>query len=236
MSATSTEHSRRAVYSAATRVFDDLASQKHVMDFWESNFSNDAIFHVANFTAKLIEHVGLTSEQRRVLMVSIFSALSKSESELAPVPVMLRADNQDVSNDRGIATPLDSKRSTKPAATRNSANVVFSAVMAGMIATVAAKQNKIRGELSQVIPDALLEAKVSSAVLRQFDRWVESGFEVEAVPVLKNNQDMSTALNATYVAVCNVAGPVVADRALAKAVAEAETLPEENEFPAASLL
>ena len=235
MPSTSAEHSRRAVYAAASRVFSDHASLKLVLSFWESRFADAAVFHVADFATKLNEYVGLNPEQRRTLMVSIFSALSKSEHELSPVPETLRSGYQSPPEEQ-ITEPVNAPEPITQSVTRNPANVVFAAVISGLVEYATARQANTRGEVVQGLPGALRAVNASDRSIQKFSQWSEAGFEIESVPVLENPKDMSNALNAMYVAVCEAAGPVAADRALAKAVAEAGALPEGESFAPESLL
>jgi hypothetical protein len=243
MSTVLIEHNRRAVYSALVAICKERRLLEQAFGYWEAHFSSQGTFRVSQYIDALVNHVGLSQEQRRELSVGLYSALGKADSELAVVPTVLRRGNAP-----GNAANLDStqrldtaRAATLPATPSTAANIparsAGAAVLAGLLIQLidGAARAKQLDELSAAVN--FPEADLSQPVMRAANQWHRGGFK-ETVPFANQvgEAERSRVVNIVYIALCEAVGPANADRILGQAVLHAEKLPEAIEFSPKQLL
>ncbi len=224
MSAAMIEHNRRAVYTALSGVCADRLLLERAFVFWEKNFSAQGVFRVAQYIDDLMSQVGLNQEQRRALSIALYSALNKQDGELAELPAMFRRTRP--------AAPVTN--AAKPAGgARSPQATVLAKVLAGIVdgAARAGKQEDLIATLQDT------QSKLTATVQQARAEWLQSQLaDSEKFAIRVPGQEHSAVISHVYVALCDAAGPVVADRILARAIEAAEQLAEAVAYPPRSLL
>ncbi len=230
MSAALIERNRRAVYAALSRVCADRLLLERAFAFWETRFASQGVFRVAQYIDGLMGHVGLSQEQRRALSVALYASLSKDKSELAELPAMFHKSGTGTT-----AAPTTARTAVQARTVARDAGVaVLGKVLSGMV-DGAARAGR-HDDLVATLRDHGIPAK-SAATRRSLDEWIAGSLTdsqrlADRIP----EAERRAVVNGVYVALCEVTGPVLADRILARAIEAAEQLAESVSFPPRSLL
>jgi hypothetical protein len=241
----SVEHNSRAVYSALLRTFDgNRGMLREALQYWFDHFGSSGAFRATQFIDGLMQHVGLTDVQRRSLSIALYSALGQPTQALPPLPDSLRPGAAAPavavaigSTQRAIET---TSAAPKPvplveSPERPAHMTIFLACLQQLVADVQRKPGATQ-ELTEVLQDVLEDADVPNNIRSSLEAWTRADFATSAwhgdyPPAL-----LRRALNTFYVALCEVLGPVATDRALSRAIAAAEQLPESTAFMPKQLL
>jgi len=77
--------SQRIVYAGLRRMTDDRSVIKSAYNYWLSQLSNNE-FDVLSVVTNLVEFLGLSSQEKKALMIALHAASNKLIDELPPVP------------------------------------------------------------------------------------------------------------------------------------------------------
>lgn len=232
MSVAMIERNRRAVYTALSGVCNDRLLLERALAYWEANFAAQGVFRVAQYVDGLMGQIGLNPDQRRALSVALYSALTKKDGELAELPTMFRraANGQHAKAKSAAAEP----GGVGTVASRDAGAAVLARILSAMVdGTARAGQH---AELIATLRDTAT-AIGPGATNRALEKWIE-GSLADSVRCANSvrAEERAGVVNTVYIALCEVVGPVVADRILARAVEAAEQIAEAVSFPPRSLL
>lgn len=236
MSAALIERNRRAVYTALSGVCADRLLLERALAFWEAGFASQGVFRVAHYIDGLMGHIGLSQDQRRTLSVALYASLNKKEQELAELPAMFRKADSST----GAASPRPQAPGETPTAgqtravARNAGAVVLARILSAMVdgAARAGQHEDLIATLRDHGP-----AFGSAATSRAVDEWIAGSLaDSQRLADRVSDAERRAIVNGVYVVLCEVSGPVSADRILARAVEAAEQLAEAVSFPPRSLL
>lgn len=252
MSVASVEHNSRAVYSALLRTFEDNRGLlRESLQYWFDHFGQPGSFRATQFIDGLMQHVGMTDVQRRSLSVALYSALGQPTQALPSVPDSLRpgaAADRMVSAalaGNGAGAPRSAGLGRSAAATpaalmraapaRAASAVVFSRVV-GQIVEELRRRSGALAEFTEALIDTADSTDLPNNLRDALVTWVQSHFSEDACPDEFPVGGLRQCLNAIYIAMCEVLGPVATDRVLSKAIHAAEELPEAASFAPKQLL
>lgn len=239
MSGTSVEHNRRAVYSALSRTFDDRMLIQQCYGLWEQYFSKSTIFRVTKFIDGLVKTVGLVNEQRRNLSIALYADLARSELDLPEVPKMLRAGTQHPAAEHATRAPINGKTTLQEASApspKSPSAVVFAHLVNAMVERVGKMDASHIPELVQALRDNAAGIQDNSGVHAKLLRWADEHFDPAFSPAVVAESSMTDFVHAVYLSVCEVVGPVQADKILSAARTSAEALPEAANYSPGQLL
>ena len=239
MSGTSVEHNRRAVYSALSRTFDDRMLIQQCYQVWEQYFSKSTIFRVTKFIDGLVKTVGLVNEQRRNLSIALYADLARSELELPEVPTILRSGTHRPAPEQATPSPINGKPAPDQAgapSTKSPSAVVFAHLVNAMVERVGKMDASHIPELIQALRDNGAGIQNNPGLHAKLLRWADQHFDPAFSPAVVAENIMTDFVHAVYLSVCEVVGPVQADRILSAARTSAEALPEAASYPPGQLL
>jgi hypothetical protein len=240
----SVEHNARAVYSACLRTFEDnRALLREALQYWFENFSASTSFRATLFIDGLMQHIGMTDAQRRNLSVALYSALGQPTQNLPAVPDSLRpnaAPALPVAAAPAASRPATPAAAPAVATPRQAPNRSASAVVFGFCAQHIVDELRKRDgaieEFSATLRELAATGDLPENLRAAVEDWMRSGFAVEQCPGQFATQGLRQCLNAMYIALCEVLGPVATDRVLSRAIHAAEELPEAVSFAPKQLL
>lgn len=87
----------RAVYAGLRRMTDDRSVIKSAFSYWQSELSKQEFDVIAVVTA-LVEYLGLSSQEKKSLMIALHAASNRLVDELEPVPGVI-SDRSELSGE-----------------------------------------------------------------------------------------------------------------------------------------
>ncbi len=243
MASASAEHNARAVYSACLRTFEDnRALLREALQYWFENFATTTSFRATLFIDGLMQHIGMTDAQRRSLSVALYSALGQPTQSLPPVPDSLRptsatalAASVATAPTRSAPTPAPSSAPARPTPNRSASAVVFGYCAQHIIDELRKRDGALE-DFSATLRELAATGDLPDNLQVAVEDWIRSGFAAEQCPGQFATQGLRQCLNAMYIALCEVLGPVATDRVLSRAIHAAEELPEAVSFAPKQLL
>lgn len=196
------------VYTALTRMTADRAVIKEAFLHWQ-NHLGDIPLDVFEVVEHIESFLGLTTAEKKVLMVSMHSASAKSETDLANVPPFIINVGGDISEEQN-ETEFQVVDNKPP-------HVILSeGYFNGMLSGLQRTSGKFFQELKEILlEEGLPEGpKTVEASLKRIN---ESNIDL---PSDMNETDCQSFCHEVYMLVCDVIGPVKSDDLSYKAIAQ----------------
>lgn len=230
---------RRLIYTS----FSGMVSEKQALEavsLWENYFSDSKVFSPVRFLRVCKEALGIPNELAKILVRQLTENLDKSPEMLRDDPFQggevpdpsVRISQIRNTSERNIQNIVDqrAKRSDpgflpvpqmhrpKP---KRSEQIVFEFMISTLLNGVWLERSEL---LSYIRGSAL-----SMPSKRMLQLWSEASAPQLMVPELELNE-MTRVLDVIYTWYCDMFGPGTTDQSFARAVAQAEQLPEASFF------
>lgn len=197
----------KVLHTALARMTTDRIIIKQAFNYWLDNFSNEPL-DVINTVAALEKYLGLSTQERKTLMISLHASAGRSEQELAPVPDYIVANGSSVASEAKAPT-TEIVKTSRPAVIELT-EAYFDLILEG-VRKVNAKDNV---ELRAVLKDEglsntpkELNAKLKATVDGQLD-----------LPASTSEVDCQNLCHELYLLVADFIGPRQADSVSDRAV------------------
>ncbi|MFN7552658.1 MAG: hypothetical protein ACK59M_14070 [Pseudomonadota bacterium] len=236
---------RRAVYGALSGLLGDRAPAiATCFILWEREFANQPHFVVTRFVSRCAETLGLSDADRIALTRRTFELLAKPYESLERYPEGLLspagglagaavAATPSAASAQGLPRPPVSFAAAPPLAAEA---IIAGAVGRSLLAPLRAQARSQPGVLVQMIGDAARHAGLPESLRHRIATWSANGGADDAVLSDLDLAALRQWVHVLYLAACDAAGPVAADRLLAQSIARAGALPSAVEFAPEQLL
>lgn len=195
-----TELNNKVVYTALTRTTEDREAIKQAFLSWSNKFEGQAL-DVFAFVEHIERFLGLSTGEKKVLMMSMHAAASKDPLSLKSVPEYI-VGNGDAGNVLDDTTAANTSVSTKEA------HVVLSELyFANMLDGTQRAGGKQAAEFRQILTDEGLP-NVTSDILRAAQDVENDRIQLPASSVESECQAFCLEV---YMLVCDLLGPMSAD-------------------------
>jgi hypothetical protein len=205
---------RRAIYTGLRPYFDDQELLS-LIKVWEDDFSQKPKFALSVFVSRCCNTPQLKQDRAKILG-AIFMALDAPTSELLPDPF---EDLKSSDNTSNLAFENDGK------------TTVFMTLLQQIFMNFDEQEEK---QIRRFLIDNLDKIDTDNRRIMHMQQWLfEKSMNLAANFKI---EDMQKLVHFTYVAMCEVVGPIKADQYLAQAVKETESFAQKNNFRLHDLL
>ncbi len=210
----------KAVFSALQRVTVDRLLLERCFEEWKHELKYNQEFSVNHFINALDKHIGLTENFKRDLTVALYAALSRDESQLSDIPSSL-VETATITK----KTPLQQSDviTTKKQVSPHSH--VLAIYLQTLIDDLRANNSNNLSDLSEIIFEDIANSEIPSNSLNAIKKWSDDGFRNIQLPKGLSTRACPIIAHFIYVAICDVVGPVTADRLLDNAIRTTSKLP-----------
>lgn len=193
---------QKIVYAGLSRMTKDRVVIQSAFQYWQANLSANA-FDVVDVTAKLVSYLGLSSNEKKVLMIGMHAASSKAEVELAEVPGYITGG--DVSD---AAVVEDSSESdTQSIESYTPHYQVTRGYIRLLVESVRRKGSASYNEMDEILKDEGLDG-VAGGLVRRIKKY---GFSDEIMHGSISEDECRDLAHQLYLLMIDVIGPMVAD-------------------------
>lgn len=201
MNNTQTSAAAKVLYTALARMTSDRTIIRQAFAHWLTTLA-DQPFDVINVVSSLEKFLGLSTQERKVLMTSLHAAANRAESELSAVPDFILGDSQSIANAGESPTSAQLVRATKKAFIELTEKY-FESVVSG-VRKVNAKDYS---ELNSVIANEGLNG-ISSKLNKSVQASVSDRLDL---PTDTTEQECQELCHELYLLVADFIGPREAD-------------------------
>lgn len=195
----------KIVYSALSRMTDDREVVKQAFTNWHSAFAG-AKLDIFAFVDHIEAYLGITTAEKKVLMMSMHAASSKGSDGLSDVPAYILDGQATPNNASGAAVTETSQVAVKPPAVALS-QVYFNRMLGGL-------KSKDKAEVVEILADEGLP-DASDALNRALKRLDSTDVDL---PKDMSEDECKSLCHETYMLICDIVGPTSADDLSYKAV------------------
>jgi hypothetical protein len=200
-------HRRRAIYTGLVRTVPE-PEVFPILSFWEANYSDKPSFALNDFTAEVIRRCSQKLE-RSSLYRELIGAMHGPVTALLPDPLLQLQAWRD---GPGAAASEVSGPETQA---REAFEALTQALFAGLPAQhLAALKRLVAPTLSRVADEQEMRLRLRN--------WLERGSGLPKTPLTL--EQLRGLINLLYVGLCELLGPVQADRLLSQAVQQSAGL------------
>jgi len=192
---------QKIVYTGLSRMTQDRAVIQNAFQFWQANHSNKA-FDVVEVTTAIEKYLGLGGGEKKVLMIALHAASTKTDSELSDVPgYILQGGAAPAPVAQGEAAPAVTAPTKSP-------HYTITAEFINLLGANIKRSNPQEfRELFAILSDeGLPELSAESN-----KRVKKSGFSPEMLAVTADVEDCKEIAHQMYLLIIDVVGPVDAD-------------------------
>ena len=201
---------RRAIYTGLRPYLDD-ESLLEAIHLWQIKYSDKPKFAFAEFLSECCQDKGLRSQRTNILS-SIFKALDLPEHALLPDPFDIGLDHL------ADLTPTEK--------ICDDTTIVFVHLLDNLLKSLSDKDALyVRIHILNQFPSLRLD-ELRKAFLRD---WLNH--KINQLPVSYDLTVMRQLINFSYVAICELLGPVKADQLLAQTMKATSELAMQMEIP-----
>jgi len=188
----------KILYTALQRMTDDRAVIKEAFQYWVAELSNSP-FDVIETVTSIEKYLGLSTQERKVLMIGMHAAGNRAEHELSDVPDYVLG---------GVSTPVSSAKADAPKLRARQPEVELTEAYFARVFEET-KRVGISGyrELLSILEDEGLDG--ASGDLNTAVKNASSG-KLE-LPSSATESDCQNLCHAFYNLVAEVIGPIDAD-------------------------
>lgn len=203
----------RAVYAGLRRMTDDRSVIKSAFSYWQSELSNQE-FDVVGIVTALIEYLGLTSQEKKSLMIALHAASNRLVDELDPVPGVI-SGNSDLGSDvDGQAQEQASSKPTEAVAPHLQVTQRYLQLFAQHMRK--ADNNEFTEFRQTVASEGLDELDKSLNTIAS--TWAANGMANIKLPSSASESDCKNVAHQMYMLACEFIGPNRTDNVALKAV------------------
>jgi len=199
---------QRIVYAALSRMTKDKMLIQSAFQYWQANLSDKA-FDVVEVTSGIESFLGLSDQEKKVLMIALHAASNKTETELAVVPAMILQKSPEPVVDEVSFGQLDkviSSHTPHYYITSQFIVMLIDATRKVGVVSVSEMDDILRDE---GLPDL---AKKDNKLIRQH------GFSSDMVDMKIDSETCRELAHAIYMLLIEVIGPMQADLAVNQAI------------------
>lgn len=201
---------RRAIYTGLRPYFDD-ASLLEAIHLWQIKYSDKPKFAFAEFLSECCQDKALRAQRTNILS-SIFKALDLPEHALLPDPFTIGLD------DLADQSPTEK--------ICDDTTILFVHFLDNLLKSLSEKDALyVRIHILNQFPSLRLD-ELRKAYFRD---WLNH--KLPKLPVSYDLAAMRQLINFSYVAMCELMGPVKADQLLAQGIKASEELAMQMEIP-----
>jgi len=208
------ENKRRAIFTVLSDVLSDT-SLWEVMWHWQENYSDKPQFELNHFLGDCLE-VPEIAENRSWLYRQLIGILMDRNTELKddPWPQMLDYQTQLT----GVPTQVSATENWGPVFTQ-----VMTSIMSGL-------RSDSQYTLGKYLSDYLIKSDADQELKDSFRLWIAERTELNTSQM--DVYKLKRLLNVAYIAICELLGPVKADKILSNAINETHSMfPDSNTDP-----
>lgn len=198
----------KIAYTALTRMTEDRAVIKEAFQHWLKSLG-DKPLDVFESVELIETFLGLSTAEKKILMVSMHSASSKSEAELPKVPAFIL-------DARGEVEAQDDDPEFQAVDNKTPHVILSEGYFYAMVTGVQRSGGKYDQELHEILLDEGLpeaSSSVQAALKQAKDTRVD-------LPRDLNDAECQTFCHELYMLVCDIVGPIAADDLSYKAIAQ----------------
>ena len=215
---------QKIVYAGLSRMTDDRVVIKNAFEYWQANFSSIP-FDVVDVTSKLVSYLGLGAGEKKVLMIAMHAASSKSQVELEDVPGFLL-------NGGAISDAPEASEAPKATINYTPHYQVTHGFVKGLVEGVRLKGASLAAEMDEILRDeGLPDTTVELSKL-----IAEYGFSEQILPGSVSEIECRNLAHNLYLLIIDVIGPVDADSIVTQVVGELIKSDVATRFDPTSLL
>lgn len=198
---------------------------------WDSQFATSRPMALAEYVAELSQLLQLGSvQERHALRVALYSALARHEvhkqATAAPAAAAVRAPLP------AANAPVVQAAAPPPA---SPAFIVFERMASEMLAAVARSGAGEVRDFAAALERHAASLRLAPETFGALAAWIQRRGDLRSLAAFGEDR-FSGLMHAIYAAAAEALGPVVADRALARAAQSAEALPEARQFSPGRLM
>jgi len=213
----------RVIYAGLARMTADRSVIKSAFAYWHKNFQADRL-NIVDVVTELVAYLGLSSLEKKTLMVALHAASNKLFDELTPVPgVILSADAQSTVSDPD--QDADAERSKIIVRTpHNEVTTFYLKLFAQNIRKLDPSEfANFRNLISASGLDDLNEN-----LNKEVRKWASSGLADIELPAQTSEEDCIQIAHSLYILATEFVGPMEADDAVHNAIQACLNLIREN--------
>lgn len=220
---------RRAVYTALAPLMEEEPLFR-AMWLWERQYANEHSMRLRNFISEIVES-GIYQGNAHTAYKNLVQSFMQDPNELVadPYPEMIKhqVHAQRVTN--------NIKFGAGPPAHRPKETIVFEVVMKDFITSLEKQDTYSIDAIAQNVRDNSQVMDLTMHQKQELLSWIIAKGN-KPLSLAFSQSQMSTIINCTYIIACDLIGPVKSDHYLAKAISNAEKIPEASDFSPQHLL
>ena len=221
---------RRAVFTALNAMMQG-ESLYNALWLWERQFANNNPIRLRHFVAELVQNNWLHGNAHKVYM-NLLQCFMEDTTQLLPDPYESMLNHKRALENHSPAAP---GFRTMSLASRPREMIVFESVLNDFLDALGKMDLHGIDTIMQSIRNDTPKIDLSEHQKRTLLAWIEARKDQVLNLVLEQAQ-MATIVNISYVVACKLLGPVKSDYFLARAIENAEKLPEAMDFTPRKLL
>lgn len=206
---------RRLIYTSFKGLLNETQTLKAV-NLWENYFADSSVFSPVRFLRVCRETLVIPHGLAKILVQRLSENMAMPIEELEPDP-FTASDNTQIAPIRNKPDmPRPSPSYTPEPPPKRSEQVVFEFVLSTLL-------NGVWHDRREFLSYA--EGNVGKRATRMVQLWANASSPQLSVPELEQ-REMSRVLDAVYAWYCDMFGPNATDQSFARALAQAEKLPD----------
>ena len=192
---------QKIVYTGLSRMTEDRAVIQNAFQFWQANHSNKA-FDVVEVTSAIEKYLGLSGGEKKVLMIALHAASTKTDSELSDVPGYIL---------QGGAVPAPAAQGEGAPAVTAPAKSPHYTITSEFINLLASHIKRVSPQEYRELFAILTDEGLPELTLASSDRVKKQGFVPEMLAVNAEESECRDMAHQLYLLIIDVVGPVDAD-------------------------
>lgn len=220
------EYDQRVIYTALKRMTSEHSLLQNAFQFWQQNYAHKPL-NVIEYCTKLVDYLGLTDSQKKMLMVAMHAASNRLPEDLPEVPAVL-LNGAAVQADDQMDTPAPVAQA-KPKELQRPYLIVATAFLQQIVQQLRKYHRDDADELVSILrtegindDDSVAQTLVS--------HWAGNGLANLNLPNEVTEEQCKILAHELYLLVCELIGPVAADTLIHRVNIEVGKLEAAVEF------
>lgn len=203
---------QRVIYAALSRMTDDRSVIKSAYQFWQGNLSAKP-FDIIESVTELVNYLGLSGQEKKVLMVSMHAASNKLIDELAQVPAVISEENP--GSAQMAATPTNDNNTQT--SSKSPQYEVIEFYLQQFVQNIRKVDPSDFTDFRTTIAKEGVEG-VTATINNALIQWAKDGFSNLSLAADISQADCKTIAHQLYLLATEFIGPMETDNVVTKSI------------------
>ncbi len=221
------ENNIRLIYTILYKVSQDRSFVEPAFRSWYRDKSND-VLKIDDLLTYFTEEVGLNQNEKRTFRISFYSLQQQSSDNLLQVPrILLMESNTSVQKQEN-----ESIHKTDPYSHLTDQEFIFGLFLDNLIDAAKAQDVDCVDDIIEYFLDkkVIKSMKLTPLALEQLKVWLSLQLNQRFNASSVNGKNMHSIFHHVYIALCEILGPVSADKVLNEALSKTSQNNRSNKY------